>query len=122
VRFEGGLIAHLDCSSAADKVYDYVEAVGAEGHARSEWRPNYGLNVQSQRTPSYVTPRQLAQAPPTIEAGRIAELSEFACSIREARPPAVTGEDGVRVLDVLDAIVLSAECGQPVTLPKTDDA
>ncbi|MDQ6673511.1 MAG: Gfo/Idh/MocA family oxidoreductase [Chloroflexota bacterium] len=122
LRLEGGLLAHLDCSSAADDVYDYIEAVGLEGHARSEWRPDYRLIVQSQRIPGYETPRGLAQAPLTIEAGCIAELSEFASSIREARPPAVTGEDAVRVLVVLDAIVLSAESGQPVTLPNADDA
>jgi UDP-N-acetylglucosamine 3-dehydrogenase len=116
LRFEGGLMAHLDCSSVADDVYDFVEAVGLEGHARSEWRPNYRLSVQSQRIQGHDTPRELAPPPLTIEAGCIAELSEFATSILEARPPAVTGEDAVRVLEVLDAIVLSAESGQPVTL------
>ena len=45
-----------------------------------------------------------------------AELTEFAASIREARPPAVTGTDAMRALEVLDAIALSAERGQPVTL------
>jgi len=48
----------------------------------------------------------------------VADLTEFAASTREALPPAVTGTDAVRVLEVLYAIALSAERGQPVTLDR----
>jgi predicted dehydrogenase len=97
-------------------VYDYIEAVGAEGRIRGEWRPSYRLAIHSLRVQAYTTPRSLARAPQSLVRACVAELTEFAASIREARPPAVTGMDAVRVLEVLDAIVLSAERGQPVTL------
>ena len=122
LRFEGGLIAHVDCSSAADDVYDYIEAVGADGRGRSEWRPNYGLSVRTRRDPRFDTPHRFAPAPPTLHRGCVAELNEFASSIREARPPCVTGDDALRVLEVLDAITLSAETGRPVALGSHNDA
>jgi myo-inositol 2-dehydrogenase/D-chiro-inositol 1-dehydrogenase len=43
-----------------------------------------------------------------------AELGEFIAAIREDRPPAVTGEDGVRVLEITDAVLESARLGEPV--------
>jgi myo-inositol 2-dehydrogenase / D-chiro-inositol 1-dehydrogenase len=116
LRFEGGVIAHFDCSSAANDVYDYVEPVGTDGRGRAEWRPNYGLRVQSRRVPDYASPPELAQSPPLLDRACVAELTEFVNSIREARQPCVTGDDAVQVLEVLDAITLSAEFGQPVTL------
>jgi predicted dehydrogenase len=122
LRFEGGLLAHLDCSQVVFDIYDYIEAVGADGRARSEWRPDYGLRIHSRRVPEFETPRTLTQAPLTIDRGCVAELTEFASSILESRPPSVTGEDGLRVLEVLDAITLSAESGQPVMIGGSDDA
>jgi predicted dehydrogenase len=122
LRFDGGLTAHLDCSSAADDVYDYVEAVGSDGRGRSEWRPHYGLTVSSRRDPRFRTPHQFAPDPPTLDRGCVAELSEFAHSIRETRPPCVTGDDALRVLEVLDAITLSADSGRPVVLDNHNDA
>ena len=116
LRFEGGLVTHFDCSSATDDVYDYVEPVGLDGRGRSEWRPNYGLKVRSRRVLPFSSPSELADNPPTLERACVAELTEFANSIREARQPCVTGDDALRVLEVLDAITLSAETGQPVTL------
>jgi predicted dehydrogenase len=116
LRFEGGLVAHFDCSSAADDVYDYVEPVGVDGRGRSEWRPSYGLRVQSRRVAPFASSPELAQNPPVLERACVAELTEFAASICESRQPRVTGDDALRVLEVLDAITLSAESGQPVTL------
>jgi predicted dehydrogenase len=122
LRLEGGLTVHLDCSQVVFDIYDYIEVVGADGRGRSEWRPDYGLRVHSRRVAEFETPRVLTQAPLTIERGCLAELTEFTNSIVEARSPCVTGEDALRVLEVLDAVVQSAESGQPVTLGGSHDA
>jgi predicted dehydrogenase len=122
LRFDGGLVAHLDCSQVVFDIYDYIEVVGADGRGRSEWRPGYELRVHSRRAPEFAAPRTLTQAPLTLDRGCIAELSEFVRSIQESRPPCVTGEDALRVLEVLDAIVLSAESGQPINLDRAHDA
>jgi predicted dehydrogenase len=100
-------------------VYDYVEAVGSAGRIRGEWRPHYRLAIHPQVMQTSNTRRGFGRAPQSLARACVAELTEFAASIRKARPPAVTGTDAVRVLEVLDAIVLSADRGQPVTLERT---
>jgi UDP-N-acetyl-2-amino-2-deoxyglucuronate dehydrogenase len=46
----------------------------------------------------------------------VPELEEFARSIKERRPPAITASDGRRVLRVLDAVVVSGHSGRRITL------
>ncbi len=46
-----------------------------------------------------------------------AMIAEFVAAIRGQRPPAVTGEDGYRAVEVALAAYRSAETGQPVKLP-----
>lgn len=118
LRFNGGLLAHFDCSQAAADVYDFVEAVGSAGRVRADWRPRYRLEVQSARAHADPAPR--ARAPHSLARACIAELNEFAASIRESRPPSVTGDDALRVLEVLDAIALSAERHQPVAIESVE--
>ena len=48
--------------------------------------------------------------------GMIAELSEMVNSVREGRPPSVTGEDGRAGLAAVQAIYRSAETGQWVAV------
>ena len=43
-------------------------------------------------------------------------LQEFVAAVREERPPAVTGEDGYRALEIALAAYESAESGAPVSL------
>jgi predicted dehydrogenase len=44
-------------------------------------------------------------------------VEEFVAAVRESRPPAVTGYDGYKALEIALAAYASAESGQPVTLP-----
>lgn len=43
-------------------------------------------------------------------------LSDFLGSIRTGKPPAITGQDGLKALEVVEAIYRSAESGQSVRL------
>ncbi len=122
LRFEGGLCAHFDCSQAATDIYDYVEVMGSAGRGRCEWQPNYRLAVQSKRVPEFASMRTVTRSPLAIGQAYIAELAEFASSIRESRQPSVTGTDALRVLEVLDAISLSSERGQPIAIERPNDA
>jgi predicted dehydrogenase len=45
-----------------------------------------------------------------------AMVNEFAAAIREHRPPGVTGEDGLKALEVVLAAYRSAQTGRPVAL------
>jgi predicted dehydrogenase len=44
-------------------------------------------------------------------------VEEFISAIREHRAPAVTGEDGLRALEIVMAAYRSAETGEVVRLP-----
>ncbi|MFN8377558.1 MAG: Gfo/Idh/MocA family oxidoreductase [Anaerolineae bacterium] len=45
-----------------------------------------------------------------------AMVDEFAASIRENRPPLITGEDGLKALEIVLAAYRSAQAGEPVKL------
>jgi predicted dehydrogenase len=45
------------------------------------------------------------------------QIQDFLCAIREERPPAVTGEDGRRAVELLTAIYRANATGLPVQLP-----
>jgi predicted dehydrogenase len=51
-----------------------------------------------------------------------AQLAEFCAAIREGRPAAITGEDGLRAQEVVQAAYLSMRGGRWVDLPLPDDA
>ena len=51
-----------------------------------------------------------------------AQLAEFCAAIREGRPAAITGEDGLKAQEVVQAAYLSMREGRWVDLPLPDDA
>ena len=106
--------------------------IGSAGRVRSEWESE-SLIVQSQAIPAYrdlTTIDVPATATgPAIDAGGTAsvgafryvrawaaEFVDFIDAIREDRDPRVTGEDGVRVLEITDAVIESGRGGEPVML------
>lgn len=116
IRYEGGTLAHLDCSQAAHASYDYLELAGAHGRLRVEWLPRRTLVVHSEVLPEYREPTVIQLPANDHLPMYVAELREFVASILERRPPAIGGEDALRVLEVLDAVAASAEQGAPVVL------
>lgn len=51
-----------------------------------------------------------------------AQLAEFHAAIREARPPAITGEDGLKAQEVVQGAYISMREGRWVDLPLSEDA
>jgi predicted dehydrogenase len=47
-----------------------------------------------------------------------AMIAEFLAAIREGRPPLVTGEDGLRAVEIVHAAYRSAKSGQPVKVER----
>jgi len=115
MRFRNGVLTNLNLTMRASKSIDWVEVVGSEGCMRSEWRTNT-LFVQSSRIPEYSNPAtiQFMEDPtyPMFER----EIKEFISAVSEDRPPAISGVDGVRVLEVIDAVFRSAQTGRAVEL------
>jgi predicted dehydrogenase len=50
------------------------------------------------------------------------QLAEFCNAILEGRPPAITGEDGLKAQEVVQGAYLSMRDGRWVDLPLPDDA
>ena len=69
--------------------------------------------VATYREPTFIHP---AVRRDNITMMLVPELEEFAAAIQEQRTPAITIGDGRRVLRVLDAIIQSDRCRQPVSL------
>ncbi len=133
IHFEGGLTALVSTSTRMGGRYGWIDVIGSAGRVRAQWE-SPDIYVESSALPEYSRPTTIEVSAPAgllapIEpeaAGRMSghkylhtwasELTEFCASITESRPPAVTADDAVRVLDVIDAIYASADTGGPVDL------
>lgn len=59
--------------------------------------------------------QKLPLAPPRLEAF-YTQVQDFVSSIRDARKPAVTGEDGLAAIELIDAVRRSSETGQTILM------
>ncbi|HUS81192.1 MAG TPA: Gfo/Idh/MocA family oxidoreductase [Armatimonadota bacterium] len=132
IHFEGGLNALVSSSQRMGGRYGWLDVIGSRGRLRAQWESSE-LYVESQVVEAYRRPTRIDVPPdgilPPVERNSrgsvvafkylrnwAAELHEFCSSITEGRPPSVPGEDGVRVLEVMDAVFESGGTGAPVTL------
>jgi predicted dehydrogenase len=113
LRFANGVIATIDCSWSKPRGYPTwgglsIEAVGSGGviaaDAFRQHLVQYGTLATGTAWPFWGSDPGLAM------------LAEFVGSIREARAPLVTGLDGLRALEVVEAAYRSIETGEPVRL------
>jgi predicted dehydrogenase len=115
IRFGNGVLASLSLTMRASKSIDLVEIIGSEGHMKSEWRENY-LFVHSLKTPEYANPTTIRfMEDPTYPMFE-RELREFIASAKEGRTPSITVLDGLRVLEVVDAVLESAKLKRVVAI------
>lgn len=115
MRFDSGIRADLIVSKQVGVSFDYVEVLGTAGRARAE-TTSMLLEVQSSALTAYKSPASVRMLDDPRRPMYMAELLEFAAAIREDREPAITGKDGLRVLEVIDAVFASAKTGRPVQL------
>ncbi len=132
IRFADDIGAQVCCSQRMGGRYGWLDVVGNAGRIRAEWESNC-LYVESQNMESFAHPTYIqvpvdachADHPPEAAArlsgfkyvrAWAAELTEFFTAIREDRGPCVTAEDGVRVLEITDAVFESGRTGRSVDL------
>lgn len=132
IRFESDVVAQVCTSQKMGGRYGWLDIIGSAGRVRTEWESNE-LYVESRAIDAYhhATRIEVPMEPylPLVEPGArgsmvavkylrmwAAELAEFCNSIIEKRPPTVTGEDAVWVLEVTDAVFESARTGGSVEL------
>jgi predicted dehydrogenase len=132
IRFAGGAVGQVCCSSQLGGRYGWLDVFGTAGRMHAEWE-SHTLTIQSEAVDAY---RDLTHIDVPVDAGLppmdgftkvsvvahyyirawAGAMAEFVAAISEDRDPSVTGEDGVRVLEVTDAIFASGRSGQAVDL------
>lgn len=130
IRFEGGVLAQVCTSQRIGVRYGWLDILGTQGRLRAEWDSNT-IYVESKAIEAFQHPTVI-EVPPHCRlpdlvpgakarllaardsAGWTTELAEFAQSISHDREPSVTGEDGVKVLEIIDAVYESGATGRPV--------
>jgi len=122
IRFANGVLANVTVSMNVGTGFDFLEVLGSQGRVRAEWSSNI-VQVVSRAIPEYSTLTTIMPRPPgpaPAPAGNAAmfgaEMKEWVASLAEDRDPAITGEDGVRVLEIIDAVVESSRRGEPVAM------
>lgn len=113
LTFADGTFATIDCSWSRPLGYPIwggltLELIGERGVVTADgFRQNLIAYGDENVLPTWL--------PWGSDADR-AMVGEFVSAIREQRPPAVTGEDGLRAVEIVMAAYRSAETGQVVTL------
>lgn len=113
LTFENGAFATVDCSWSKPAAYPTwggltVEIVAENGLVTLDpFRQVISVYGQTQR------PRWAYWGSNANQA----MIEEFVAAIREERAPSVTGYDGYKAVEIVEAVYRSAEIGQPVTLP-----
>jgi len=132
VRFENGVVAQISTSQRLGGRYGWIDVLGSDGWMRSEWE-GHRVVVQSRALPAYRDTTTIQVSPdaagPKAGLGQqasvsgfryvrswAAEFEEFIAAIREDRDPCVSGEDGVHVLEITDAVFESGRTGRAVDL------
>ena len=115
LRFEGGIFATIDCSWSKPAGYPTwgglrIEVVGTNGVVDAD--------AFGQHFAEYGSADNAASWPFWGSDPDTAMLAEFIAAIREDREPAVTGRDGLRALEIVDAAYRSIEGGAPVALDR----
>jgi predicted dehydrogenase len=113
LRFANGVFATIDCSWSKPGSYPTwgglsVEVVGTRGAVTVD---AFGQHLVLHGEADAGTSWPFWGSDPSQ-----AMLAEFASAIREGRQPAVTGVDGLRAVEIVDAAYRSIAEGQPVTL------
>ncbi|MCA9874387.1 MAG: Gfo/Idh/MocA family oxidoreductase [Anaerolineales bacterium] len=121
VHFEKGAIAQFNMCGSSAGWFDFAHVCGREGHLylRSPTFPNYALTVSSRGQDANTSPQTTRMAldrASAIQQKIVAELNDFAESIRHNRQPPITVEDGRKTLQILDAVIASGRTGKPVRL------
>jgi predicted dehydrogenase len=112
VRFRDGVLANVLCSQSVGST-DRIEVIGTEGYVRAEW-PADTVQVRSDVMKEYREPTTLTfkDATPMLRA----EMQAWVASIRRQDLPPITPDDGIRVLEIIDAVFESGRRGTPVEL------
>jgi 1,5-anhydro-D-fructose reductase (1,5-anhydro-D-mannitol-forming) len=123
LRFTKSIVAQFLVLQSASTFFYELDIHGSGGKLALRGRNflQFEIEVSSNIVATYQEPTIIRPAVrrDNVTMMLVPELEEFARAIREHRAPSITIHDGRRVLQVLDAIVQSDRCKQPVSLAST---
>jgi len=103
-----GLSCRLDIARASTKRVTHIEIVGTKGRVQGDWT-NGLVQTFEQET---LTSQEFLPSTPTI----VLMLKDFFQALRTGQPVPITGEDGLRAVELVEACYRSAQTGQKVHL------
>lgn len=128
LQYDNGMIGSLHCSYATDRMphqlffglrgtdgwlrWDYMAGEVEVRSARADWAA--GVTQVLRFETDHVGGYEMGDG--------VASLRRFIASIREGRPPAVSLQDALRVLEVVDAAHESSRTGRRVSPVRADQA
>jgi len=119
IRFKSGLLANATVSMRCNLPFDFIEVAGTDGTVRADWIwcGDAVLTVQSRNIREYESSARIQiQGDPLTPLYR-AEVADFVDCIVHDKPSPVTAEEGLKVLEVVDAVYESSKTGKTVKFP-----
>jgi predicted dehydrogenase len=117
IRFRNGVVASFLCSQGIGGGYDYIEVMGDAGRIRADW-PSDIVQVYSEALEQYRHPTTLQPRRSLVAEMYQDEMRAWTASLAEKRAPPISVDDGVRVLEIIDAIFESGKTERPVELKR----
>jgi len=101
-----GLSCHLDIARVSQGRITHVEIMGTTGRVQADWT-NGVVQIFKQET---LTSQHVLPAIPTI----VTMLKDFFHALRKGNPVPITGEDGLRAVELADACYQAEKSQQPI--------
>ncbi len=106
-----GSSCHLSIARVRTKRVTHIEVIGGKTRIRGDWT-NGHIQIFNQGT---LTSREIIPSTPTI----VLMLKEFFQALHARQPVPITGEDGLRAVELAEACYKSARTGQDISLPQS---
>ncbi len=101
-----GLCCQLDIARVRTQRVTYVEIVGTKGRVRADWTSGKIQTFQKETLPS----QEFVLSTPTI----VWMLKDFFQALRTNQPMPITGEEGLRALELVEACQQTAHSRKPI--------
>lgn len=114
LRFENGVIAHVEASWAHATFRTSIEIAGSAGLLRHASEESDALRIERTTPQAAAVARVQMPRSPLAEGPYQAELRHFLAAVAAGTPPLVTGDEAVRSLTLALAVLESSRTGRPI--------
>jgi len=114
MRFPNDIVANVSLSMNTGGGLDFIEIFGSAGRIRADW-PSNVLQIRSNAIEEYRHSTTI-MVPGDNSMMYGAQMQEFIEAVRTGSNMPIPGEDGAKVLHIIDAVFESNKLKQPVNL------